>query len=154
MEQKQTNLQKILEMVHKSQFRINCKTDLEAKFGKINLCSYHQSYLLRKVGILDELFSWTKELSNKLRLLKWKKITDPTELKEGDICFSKDLDKRLKSPDHTYMFIKWYDKDKLLAMIWDNYNKEFTIRNIGGTVKAGIVKYAKTPFDWAYRCQD
>ncbi|MCX0355625.1 cell wall-binding protein [Clostridium perfringens] len=82
-----------------------------------NNCVYFASEALRRVGVNIPLYTAnTYQLERELLSKGWKKSTDLTKLKPGDIVFS--------GSSHAFIFMHWYDSD--YAYIVDNQKKVFS----------------------------
>ena len=82
-----------------------------------NNCVYFASEVLRRVGVNIPLYTAnTYQLERELLSKGWKKSTDLTKLKPGDIVFS--------GSSHAFIFMHWYDSD--YAYIVDNQKKVFS----------------------------
>lgn len=81
-----------------------------------NNCVYFTSEALRRAGVNIPLYvANTYQLERELLSRGWKKSTNISDLKPGDIVFS--------SYKHAFTFMNWYDKD--YAYIVDNQKKYF-----------------------------
>lgn len=77
----------------------------------------------------------------------WKPSRDLSQLQPGYPCASKDANKNKKS-DHVYIFVKWLDYAKGVALIMDNQKRDPHARNIKNGVKYLGIWYSKTPIDY------
>lgn len=67
-----------------------------------------------------------KTLMNSLTSMDWKKNTDFTKLKKGDICFTTDMPESPGTPSHAYVFMGWVKDGKTdYAYICDGQLEEF-----------------------------
>ena len=67
-----------------------------------------------------------KQLMDSLLSMGWKKNRNPTQLKEGDICFTTDMPGKIGSPSHAYVFMGWVKDGKTdYANICDGQVEEF-----------------------------
>ena len=81
-----------------------------------NNCVYFASEALRRAGVNIPLYTAnTYQLERELLSKGWKKSTDLTKLKPGDIVFS--------GSSHAFVFMHWYDSD--YAYVVDNQKKVF-----------------------------
>ncbi|OPJ63550.1 hypothetical protein [Clostridium oryzae] len=107
-----------------------------------NTCVFFVSEVLRSNSVKIPYGTCnTTELLNDLKKLGWRKSTDYTRLKPGNICFTTDASGNKNGiPTHTYIFMKWvkqgnYDN----AYICDNQAKDYNgkiyhIRNVKNSV--------------------
>jgi hypothetical protein len=79
--------------------------------------------------------------------LGWNKITDPNQLRPGDVVFTKDDPSWPGYPAHTYMFEKWIDQARGIASVVDNQANSHA-RNIH---EDRYSEYNFTPFAYALR---
>lgn len=66
-------------------------------------------------------------LMKSLTSMGWKKNTDFTQLKKGDICFTTDVPKKTGVPSHSYIFMSWVIEGKTdYANICDGQIEEYS----------------------------
>lgn len=76
-----------------------------------------------------------------LERLKWKKFTSMSDLRPGDVVFTKDDDKYPGFPAHTFMFQSWQDEKLGVAFAIDNQG--FThLRYLNGSKEHTAYAYA------------
>ena len=136
------------------------KVAQQIRGGTDNTCVAFSSETLRRMGIAvpiqdikvdDELLNislvtkpylmWLEKNLNPLR------ISDPTKLMPGDICFSKDERKYPGFPAHVYFFIEYYPADAGAAYVVDNQQPKH-VRNLDNGAPG------KTPFAFALRLEN
>lgn len=102
------------------------KRAIELHGGELsNNCVYFASEALRRSGIdnLPESVCNTVQLTNKLKGMGWSTSTDFSNLRPGDICFTKSYG---WGPTHTFVFMKWVNPGKYdYAYICDNQGNEY-----------------------------
>lgn len=119
-----------------------------------NTCVYFVSEILRGINInVPTDICNTNQLINYLTKTGWKKDTDYSKLKKGDLCFTTDgMLNPNGTPTHTYIFMGWKQQGNFdYAYVCDNQAKEyngqyFHLRNISITDK--INNTIKEPFSF------
>ena len=120
--------------------------------NKSNGCVAYLSTALRMIGVRvpfkqikgSNISLVTHVFSDYLeKKLNWMKISEHNELKPGDIVFTKH--NKAGRPAHTYVFVRWSDKQKGIAHVVDNQGHNHK-RNI---YKSGTYNF--TPFKYALR---
>ncbi|WP_297519056.1 SH3 domain-containing protein [uncultured Clostridium sp.] len=77
-----------------------------------NNCTYYLASLLRGAGVhVPSWIGYTTSLGDWLGQNGWKRSTNMSNLKPGDVVFSGDT--------HAYMFLSWADKSDLIANVND-----------------------------------
>lgn len=96
------------------------------------LCAATQSKLLQRVDAFagGEWYPWCLDLYRELRKKGWLHGHNVKAAAGGDLIFTVDGNHN-GSPDHVYTFIRWEDEKKLLALVYDNYQPQPHLRNVG-----------------------
>ena len=113
---------------------------------RINGCAATASNFLVTAGIMDHMVLMTGDVRDFLRQHLCEKITDPSQVIIGDVCFTKDLAPRPNGfPDHVFIIAtdKYGGPKSYARYIVDNYAP--------GIHKRNLMTGPRTEFDYAYR---
>lgn len=94
------------------------------------LCAATQSELDIRAGALTEHYPWAADYYAQLRAHGWIHGHDLKALEPGDKVFTVDANHN-GSPDHTFVVVEWLDKEKMVALVYDNYQPAPHPRNVG-----------------------
>ena len=98
------------------------------KGSKKGVTIYLLSEILRANDVaVPASTSSVEGLMKSLTSMGWKKNTDFTQLKKGDICFTTDVPKKTGVPSHSYIFMSWVVEGKTdYANICDGQIEEYS----------------------------
>ena len=133
------------------------RTDLLKKAVELNKGSqkgvtvYLLSEILRSNTIdVPASTSSVDQLMKYLTSIEWKRNTDLTQLKKGDICFTTDMQGKVGTPSHVYVFMGWVEEGKTdYANICDGQVEEYG--NILHTRNLSIATTKKDKFSFFLR---
>lgn len=151
---------KIGALVNSSDVRMEIYKRARVVLPKIGArCATTQSLLLIHAGVMNGIRLGTDGLRDALTQRYWARTSMIEKLQSYDMLFSEDRAGRHGGgktwdqcvPDHVYLFIRWEQRDKQLAVIWDNNAVGFTLRNLGAACWHKGRRYNRTPFMFALR---
>ncbi|MDQ3022957.1 MAG: hypothetical protein M3R04_01035 [bacterium] len=138
------------------------------------LCAATVSEYLIRAGVLHGYRPWTAQLENALREKGWitviysetevpspaqaslarqrarPSVAQRSSAKPLDLCYSIDAN-RNSAPDHVFIFIRWLDRERLVAEVVDNYSAHPHPRNLGAPCWHGGRRLAYGCFSHAQR---